>query len=502
MAKLKQSRISGTDSVRYLRVSSPGQVETEYNPEGISLPAQRDDCIARERELGSVSVAEFIEPGRSGKNIEDRPAFQDMIAYLETHPSVRYVIVYALSRFARNRYDDAVTMMALKQMGVQLVSATEKNLDESPAGRMMHGMLAVFNEYQVEQSGADIKYKMSQKVIKYGGTLGQAKIGYVNETVRFDGHKVNTITVDDERARFIPMAFELYASGQYNFHTLRDALTEAGLRSRGNRRYGPRPISIHKIGELLRDRYYLGYVTYDGVEYQGRHEALISQELFDRVKRVLNNERRAGARQRTHNHYLKGLIWCDRCQRRLIVMPGRSRSGQQYFYYICRGRQLGTCDFPYLHVRKIERQVEAHYATVQLSEEFRDRMQARLDATRASATTMASRLRSQLDRQLEKLDQQEDRYLDLVGHPDRPKEKLSAKMRGIREERARIQARLTQADSPIDSGYEILTTVLRLLSDPFVLYQTASRRARKIPQQGHLWQALHTGRRARSVRRQ
>src|ERR1700749_3882753 len=175
MAKMTQTRISGTDSVRYLRVSSSGQVETEYNPEGISLPAQRDACVLRERELGSVSVAEFLEPGASAKTIEHRPAFQEMLAYLGTHPNVRYVIVYALSRFARNRYDDAVTMMALKQMGVQLVSATEKNLDDSPAGRLMHGMLAVINEYQVDQNGADIKYKMGQKVIKYGGTIAQAK---------------------------------------------------------------------------------------------------------------------------------------------------------------------------------------------------------------------------------------------------------------------------------------------------------------------------------------
>jgi len=480
MAKPKPLRITGTDSVRYLRVSSPGQVETEYNPEGISLPAQREACIVRERELGTVNAAEFIEPGHSAKTIENRPAFQEMLAYLGTHPNVRFVIVYALSRFARNRYDDAVTMMALKQMGVQLISATEKNLDESPAGRMMHGMLAVFNEYQVEQSGADIKYKMGQKVIKYGGTLGQAKIGYRNETVRFDGHKVNTIVIDEERARFIPIAFELYASGQHNFHTLRDALTEAGLRTRGNRRYGPRAISIGKIGELLKDRYYLGYVSYEGVEYQGRHEALISQELFDRVQRVLFNERRAGTRQRTHNHYLKGLVWCERCQRRLIVIPGRSRNGQQYFYYICRGRQLGTCDLPYLHVTKIERLVEAHYATVQLSEEFRGRLQARLDVTRKGATSTASRLREQLAHQLSELDVQEDRYLDLVGDPDWPKEKLSAKMRGIREERARIQERLAQADSPIDSGYELLTSVLRLLADPSALYQAANRRTRKI----------------------
>ena len=110
---------------------------------------------------------------------------------------------------------------------------------------------------------------------------------------------------------------------------------------------------------------------------------------------------------------------------------------------------------------KIERLVEAHYATVQLSEEFRDRLQARLDVTRKGATATASRLREQLAHQLSELDVQEDRYLDLVGDPDWPKEKLSTKMRNIREERARIQQRLAQAGNPIDSGYELLTTVLK-----------------------------------------
>jgi hypothetical protein len=216
------------------------------------------------------------------------------------------------------------------------------------------------------------------------------------------------------------------------------------------------------------------------VEYQGRHEPLVKPELFDRVQRVLFAERKAGARQRTHNHYLKGVLWCDRCQRRLIVMPGKSKSGTVYFYYICRGRQRGSCDLPYLHVDKLERIVENHYATVRLSEDFCARLRAMMASTRSSATTTAKRLRDQLARQLTKLDLQEDRYLDLVGDPDWPKEKLAAKMRGIRDERARVQERLTTAENPVDSGYEVLETVLRLLGNPLELYRTAKQRTRKV----------------------
>ncbi|GEB15573.1 hypothetical protein NSI01_38880 [Pimelobacter simplex] len=62
-------------------------------------------------------------------------------------------------------------------------------------------------------------------------------------------------------------------------------------------------------------------IVYDGAEYPGRHEALISEELFQRVQAILFGERRAGTRRRVHHHYLKGLLWCARCDRRRSSRP-------------------------------------------------------------------------------------------------------------------------------------------------------------------------------------
>lgn len=479
MSTEKRPSIRGEQGIAYYRVSSAGQVNTDYDPEGISLPAQRVASKQRARELGIALVDEYIDPGKSGKTIDQRPAFQEMIARIKADRTIKHVFVYALSRFARNRYDDAIMMMTLERLGVQLHSATEKNLDASPAGQAMHGMIAVFNEYQVRVSGEDIKYKMGQKAMK-GGTIGVAPLGYLNVREQFEGREVRTVLLDPERAPLITLAFELYATGKYNFRTLRDALTEAGLRTKPTKRWTARPVSVHKIGELLRDRYYLGFITYNGEEYPGRHEPLVSQELFDQVQRVLYAERRAGTRQRVHNHYLKGLIFCDRCQRRLIILPGRSKSGAQYFYYICRGRQDKSCDLPYLPVAAVEDAIERHYINVQLSDDFCAAVRHRLDAAMASTTDSTRRLRAQYARQLKELNAREDGLLELVGDPDWPKDKLTAKMRAIREERTQIEARLSESDIPLDAGYEVLTTVLRLLEDPQALYRQSSIRARKV----------------------
>ena len=475
----RPARVVGRDSVRYLRVSSKGQVDTDYNPEGISLPAQREAVKQREDELGTRHVEEFVEAGRSGKTIDQRPEFQKMIAYLKTHPNVGYVIVHALSRFARNRVDDAIMMATLEQLGVRLVSATEKNIDDTPAGRMMHGMLAVINEYQITQSGEDIKYKMGQKA-KNGGTITRAKLGYKNVRVSFEGREIRTVAVDPDYAPWVQMAFELYATGEYSFPDLRDALTDAGLRMPPTRRYSRRPISLNKIGHMLRDRYYLGFIDYDGIEYPGRHEPLIDPELFDRVQRVLYAERGAGTRQRHHEHYLKGTLWCDRCTRRLILRPSTSKTGRQYFYFICRGIQQRDCDLPALPVWKVEKAVEAHYTHIQVPQADRETIEHLMNQAAEESQETATQLRTQLTKHLKELDTQEDRYLDLIGDPDWPQDKIKARIRKTREEKTRIQRQLDETTNELDTGRQLLLIGLDLLDQPQQLYRLATDRTRKV----------------------
>src|SRR5207244_12337821 len=135
---------------------------------------------------------------------------------------------------------------------------------------------------------------------KRGGTLGRAKLGYLNVRERFEGREVRTVIVDPERAPFIPLAFELYATGEYSLERLSDELTTRGLRTRPGR-YPGGPVSDSKLSVMLRDRYYLGIVTHNGAEYPGRHPALVSEELFERVQVLLEASGVSGERRRTHD---------------------------------------------------------------------------------------------------------------------------------------------------------------------------------------------------------
>lgn len=82
----------------------------------------------------------------------------------------------------------------------------------------MHGILAAFNEYRSNSDVADIRYKMGQRT-KNGGTLGQAKFGYLNVREKIDGYEIRTVATDPERAQYVRLAFELAATGNYTITT-------------------------------------------------------------------------------------------------------------------------------------------------------------------------------------------------------------------------------------------------------------------------------------------
>ena len=469
-------------AVLYLRVSTPSQVKTDYDPEGISIPAQREACLRKAAQLGVQVVEEYIEPGKTATSMDKRPAFQAMLERIRTQRDVNYVIVYKLSRMNRNRLDDAFVLAGLRKYKATLVSATE-SIDETPVGQLMHGILAAFNEYRSAEDGADIRYKMGEKA-KRGGTLGRAKLGYLNVRERFEGREVRTVIVDPERAPFIPLAFELYATGEYSLERLSGELTTRGLRTRPGR-YPGGPVSDSKLGELLHDRYYLGVVTYNSVEYPGRHPALVNQELFDRVQVLLEASGVSGERRRTHDHYLKGTLWCGRChergeRRRLILTKTTNRYRATYFYFLCRGRQDGTCDLPHLPLEHVEDAVLQHWATQHLSGDFSARVRRNLQTVLHETSTSLRLLHEQLAGELRSIDRQEENLLDLAADGSLATDKVRTRLTRLQTQRKKIQARLADNDDRLKVGAAVLETQLDLLTQTQELYRRLSDHGRRL----------------------
>ncbi len=306
----------------------------------------------------------------------------------------------------------------------------------------------------------------------------------MNVRERFEGREVRTVAVDPERAPFVKMAFELYATGEYSLERLADELTARGLRTRPGR-YPGGPVSDSKLAVMLRDRYYLGVVAYNGAEYEGRHPALVSQELFDRVQAILDASGVSGERRRTHDHYLKGTLWCDRCHQagrryRLIITKTTNRHGTDYFYFLCRGRQEGVCDLPHLPMEHVEDAVLRYWSIQRLSEKFTIRVRENLETVLGELNTSLRLLHEQLTAELARLDVEEENLLDLAADGDFDTGKVRTRLTGLQAKRREIRKRLGNSDERMAKGGAVLEFQLDLLQNPQELYRRLSDHGRRL----------------------
>lgn len=252
-------------AVLYLRVSTVGQVETDYDPEGISIPAQRLACRRKAEQMGVTILDEYIEPGRSATTIEKRPAFQAMLSRIKSQRDVDHVIVYNLSRLNRNRVDDAQVLMMMRSLRVTLISAQETSTRPPPGSSCT----------------ASSPPSTSTAQTPTARTFATRWARKPRTAARSDARRSATSTFATDRlagrcapSRSIPTVRPTSRSpsscsppGDYTLPRLVRALAERGLRTRGDGRNPSAPVSHSQLSAILRDRYYLGYVNYHGEEF-------------------------------------------------------------------------------------------------------------------------------------------------------------------------------------------------------------------------------------------
>ncbi|HTZ85561.1 MAG TPA: recombinase family protein, partial [Solirubrobacteraceae bacterium] len=125
-----------------LRVSSPSQVHTDYDPEGLSLPAQRAACERKAAAVGADPVLEYIEPGVSGGYLVKRKVFRQMIEEIRERGDIDYVIVWSVSRWARNQEDHWSARGIINRAGATLIAVKEPIGEDTSHGVMLEGVMA------------------------------------------------------------------------------------------------------------------------------------------------------------------------------------------------------------------------------------------------------------------------------------------------------------------------------------------------------------------------
>ncbi|HEX8607221.1 MAG TPA: recombinase family protein, partial [Pedobacter sp.] len=290
---------------------------------GTSLDMQKRECTSYAEREDIEILGYYIEEGESAKTA-NRTEFQKALAYCsDKNNRVDFFIVHKVDRFARSQEDHVVTRAFLKKNGVALRSVTE-HIDETHLGKLMEGVLSSVAEFDNSVRAARSKSGMIERV-KQGVWIWPAPLGYTRLI------RGGNLTVDDEVAPYIRLAFEEWAKGTHSFKSLAKFLGERGMRTRT----GKMPFA-QLLEKILRNPVYVGIIRPQtwGFEVKGNFPPLIDEDLFTKCQSEARTSGKSAPRIKESPYFsLRQFVICPECKTPLTASFSTGRHGGKYAYY-------------------------------------------------------------------------------------------------------------------------------------------------------------------------
>lgn len=295
----------------YVRVSTDRQEE-------LSPDAQKRLLLDYAKSHNMVVSPEhiFIENGISGRKADKRPEFQRMIAMAKSEERpFSSILVWKFSRFARNQEESIVyKSMLKKQCDVDVISITEPLID-GPFGSLIERIIEWMDEYYSINLSGEVIRGMTEKAMR-GGYQSTPCLGYKSPGPG------QVFVIVPEESKTVIYIFEQYVYQHKDCTAIARALNRKGIKTKRGNKFEKRNIMY-----ILRNRFYIGKVIWNGIERDGEHETFISLELFQAANERLDAEFQPKRRRNvsTCQHWLSGLVKCSVCGSSLAFNGSRDR---------------------------------------------------------------------------------------------------------------------------------------------------------------------------------
>ncbi len=299
----------------YIRVSDERQ--DEYSPD--SQLKKIREYAARE---GYMIPEEYVfyDDGISGRSVKKRDDFNRMIAIAKekTHP-FDVIYVWKFSRFCRNQEESMVYKNLLKKKGVSVVSVSEP-IPEGHFGSLLERVIEWMDEFYLVNLGAEVMRGMTEKASR-GEPTCAPPFGYIMRDGKYYPDE------ESGKANIVREVFTLYSNGVKQ-KEIALILANKGIRTR----YGKKPEN-RWVDYMLHNSCYIGKIRWstDGTKavskrnldnenimvVDGHHAPIISMELWDKVQKMLDEQKKAYPKyaraSQPVDYLLKGLVRCSAC---------------------------------------------------------------------------------------------------------------------------------------------------------------------------------------------
>ena len=337
----------------YTRVSTSMQVE------GYSLDAQKDKLKKYADYQEMMIAGEYSDEGKSGKSVEGRPEFQQMLQDIESgKDNVDFVLVFKLSRFGRNAADVLSSLQRMQDFGVNLI-CVEDGIDSSKdAGKLMISVLSAVAEIERENILVQTMEGRRQKAREGKWNGGFAPYGY--KLVKGE------LQIAEDEAPIIRLIYDKFVNTTMGIGAIAVFLNQNGYRKKIRQNNIMETFSSSFIKGVLDNPIYCGKLAFGrrknekiaGTrnEYHvvkqdsymisdGIHDEIISEEDWNlaqkkRQETGVGNEK---VHSLEHEHILSGIVKCPICGSGMYGNVNRKKRKdgtlyKDYFYYACKHR--------------------------------------------------------------------------------------------------------------------------------------------------------------------
>ena len=334
----------------YARMSSELQNQT-------SIDAQIRACTLYCEKKGYTVLRHYVDEAKSGRS-DERPAFQSMIEAAK-QSAFNVVVCHKIDRFSRDRYDHSYYKRILQKKAISLEYA-DQNIDDSPEGQLTESILIGLSEYYSKNLAKESMKGLNERAHRSLFNGGVPPLGYDVSGGEY--------IINQKEAEAVKLIFEMYAAG-HGYNTISRTLNEQGFAAKRGGRFGKN--SLH---DILLNQKYIGIYQFgkvrrtpdgkrnshknDDKAIKGTCPQIISNELWEKVQKMMQENKRTGGRLSTKREYLlSGLIKC-KCGFNMVGrwVPARGKS-----WYVCgqNNRKPGSCDCKQIATDRAEELVMA-----------------------------------------------------------------------------------------------------------------------------------------------
>lgn len=334
-----------------MKAINVSRVSTEEQKEaGNSLPAQIERiskyCERKGFEVAERDILSFDESAYK----EKRDDFDTkIIARIDEIIKKEKVAVCfdKVDRLARNVFDKRVAylyQLALEgKIELHFVSDNQIISDKlSATEKSGFSMSLVMASYYSNAISDNVKRAFEQKR-RIGEWTGAVRLGYLNVSLDAEKRLRKDIIIDEERGYLVHKMFELYATNEHSLETIRNKMTELGLRTlKGNK------LSKSGVENILKDSFYCGVaISKKYGPYAHRYAKLITRELFDKCQEVRLKRHTNNYKAVSKDFIFKGLLKCQNCGCSMTAEMKTKPSGLTFTYYSCTNSK-GICKRVYV----------------------------------------------------------------------------------------------------------------------------------------------------------